>query len=196
VIGNYPVVVSIVPDAKDWTWVLEAPCDECGLDTRAVGPGDVPVLVRRAASVIAGVLAEGDAARRRPAPGLWSPLEYACHVRDVARRFDARLRLLLSTVDEPRFENWDQDATAVQDGYAEQDPARVAAELTEAAERLAQGFEAVPPEALERAGYRADGVRFTVSTLGRYVVHEFVHHAHDVTIERAGSGETESPAVS
>jgi len=187
--------MSIVPDAKDWTWVLEARCDECGLDTRSVDPADVPVLLRRSASVITGVLADGDAARRRPQPGLWSPLEYACHVRDVARRFDARLSLML-TVDDPRFENWDQDATAVQDGYADQDPARVAGELTEAAERLAQGFDEVPPEALERAGYRSDGARFTVSTLGRYVVHEFVHHAYDVTLGRAGSGGTASPVIS
>jgi hypothetical protein len=186
--------VSIVPDAKDWTWVLGARCDECGLDTRSLDPADVPVLIRRAASILADALADADAARRRPQPGLWSPLEYACHVRDVARRFDARLRLML-TVDDPRFENWDQDATAVQDAYAEQDPARVAGELTEAADRLAQGFEAVPPEALERGGYRSDRVRFTVSTLGRYVVHEFVHHAYDVTRERAGSGEPGFPAI-
>jgi hypothetical protein len=186
--------VSIVPDAKDWTWVLGARCDECGLDARSLDPSDVPVVVRRAASVLADVLADNDAARRRPEPGRWSPLEYACHVRDVARLFDARLRLVL-TVDDPRFENWDQDATAVQDGYAEQDPARVAGELTEAADRLAQAFDAVPPEALERSGYRSDGVRFTVSTLGRYVAHEFVHHAYDVTRGRAGSGEPPSAAI-
>jgi hypothetical protein len=186
--------VSITPDTKDWTWVLGVRCGECGLDTRRVEAADVPVVVRRAASVIADVLADGDAARRRPQPGLWSPLEYACHVRDVARRFDARLRLML-TVDDPRFENWDQDATAVQDGYADQDPARVAGELTEAADRLAQGFDEVAPEAFERGGYRSDGVRFTVTTLGRYVVHEFVHHAYDVARGRAGSGEDVLPAM-
>jgi two-component system chemotaxis response regulator CheB len=41
-----------------------------------------------------------------------------------------RLQLLL-TQDDPEFENWDQDATAVAERYGEQDPAVVAAELRE-----------------------------------------------------------------
>ena len=40
-----------------------------------------------------------------------------------------------SSEDDPRFANWDQDVTAVEDGYGEQEPATVAAELVEAAER-------------------------------------------------------------
>ena len=59
--------------------------------------------------------------RVRPAPGKWSALEYGCHVRDVFRRYDERLHLMLSETD-PLFPNWDQDATAVEDDYAEQDP--------------------------------------------------------------------------
>ena len=31
----------IVPDTKNWTWVLERPCPECGLDTREVAPEQV-----------------------------------------------------------------------------------------------------------------------------------------------------------
>ena len=38
------------------------------------------------------------------------------------------------TQDGPQYPNWDQDATAVQDRYAEQDPAAVSAELAAAAE--------------------------------------------------------------
>jgi hypothetical protein len=174
------VSVSITPDTKDWTWVLDAPCPQCGVDTRTIGLAEVPGALRRVAPAFAGVLAAGDASRRRPAAGVWSPLEYACHVRDVARRFDTRLRLLLTT-DEPRFEDWDQDAAAIEGRYAEQDPARVAGELTEAVEVLAAAFEAVPPQERGRAGHRSDGARFTVETLGRYLVHDLLHHVHDVT---------------
>ena len=28
----------IVPDDKDWTWVLERPCPECGFDAATVPP--------------------------------------------------------------------------------------------------------------------------------------------------------------
>ena len=65
--------------------------------------------------------------RGQPAPvaGHWSALEYGCHVRDVFRRFDERLHLMLSETD-PLFANWDQDATAVEDDYAGQDPVVVA----------------------------------------------------------------------
>src|SRR5436853_6695544 len=33
--------VTIKPDVKDWTWVLERPCPECGYDASAVPPGTV-----------------------------------------------------------------------------------------------------------------------------------------------------------
>jgi hypothetical protein len=174
--------VSTTPDTKDWTWVLQERCGECGLDTPALDPEDVPALIRRTAATFAGVLTSGDP-RRRPAPSVWSPLEYACHVRDVCRRFDARLRLLL-VLDGPVFENWDQDAAAVQDGYAEQEPVLVALELAEAAERLAAAIDAVPASDRDRPGTRSDGAPFTVATLTRYLAHDLAHHEHDVTHAR------------
>jgi DinB superfamily len=180
--------VSITPDTKDWTWVLDARCPECGLDTRELTLAGVPVAVRDVASAFGQVLAAGEMTRRRPNPVVWSPLEYACHVRDVCRLFDTRLRLMLTT-DDPAFENWDQDATAVQDRYGEQDPARVAPELADAAERLATTFEGVPDGAQGRTGRRSDGAVFTVTTLGRYLVHDLVHHVYDVT------GRPGTPAV-
>ncbi len=177
--------MSVPPDTKDWTWVLRAPCAECGFDAQGIAPAEAAAALRRVGPVLGAVLGTGDAARRRPAPEVWSPLEYACHLRDVARLFDTRLRLMLTT-DEPRFDDWDQDAAAIDGRYGEQDPARVAEELAAACVRLARAFEQVPPQARERAGYRSDGARFTVTTLGRYLVHELVHHTHDVTGGRPG----------
>jgi DinB superfamily len=171
--------VTITPETKDWTWVLDGPCPECGLDTREVELLDIPELLRTVAAAFADVLADGEAARRRPSPAVWSPLEYACHLRDVCRRFDARLRLLL-VLDDPVFQNWDQDAAAISDGYSGQDPALVSLELTEAAERLATAIEHIPEGAWDRPGRRSDGAQFTVVTLVRYLAHELVHHAHDV----------------
>ncbi len=177
--------MTITPDTKDWTWVLERPCPACGFDCGSLRRQDLPGTLRDVARAFAGVLAAGEATRRRPAPDVWSPLEYGCHVRDVVRRGDARTALMLAT-DDPVFENWDQDATAVEDAYGEQDPVRVAAELVEAAERLAGAYEALPAAAWERVGRRSDGARFTVLTFGRYVAHDLVHHVHDVTGARPG----------
>jgi len=117
----------------------------------------------------------------------WSDLEYACHVRDVFRLFDVRLHLMLDE-DDPTFANWDQDETAITDRYGEQDPATVAAELSSAAGRLADSFAAVPAEEHRRTGTRSDGARFTVDSLGRYLLHDPVHHLHDVGAGQHGAG--------
>ncbi|MFJ4675285.1 DinB family protein [Kitasatospora sp. NPDC088783] len=179
----------ITPDTKDWTWVLERPCAECGLDTSAIPFEAVPGLIRGNGRFWAELLAEGEAdgeggdgrgLRERPAPEVWSPLEYACHVRDVFRTIEGRLRLMLAE-DDPVFPDWDQDATAVEDRYREQDPAAVAAEVGAAAERLARAYEGVPDAGRERTGERSDGARFTVASLGRYVFHDVDHHRYDVT---------------
>ena len=168
----------ITPDTKDWTWVLDEGCPECGFDTRRVARGDIPDVVTANASAWPDVLARPDVAVRAR-PGVWSPLEYACHVRDVFDIFTRRLRLMLAE-DDPLFDNWDQDTTAIEDDYAAQDPTQVAAQLAGAAEGAAAAFAAVPDEAWSRTGRRSDGARFTVESLGRYFVHDPEHHLWDV----------------
>ena len=124
-------VPGIVPDTKNWTWVVERPCPECGHDSATVGRDDVAPIIRANAQRWARVLALGDTVHRRPRPDRWSPLEYACHVRDVFRIYDHRLARML-TEDDPTYLNWDQDATAIDERYGEQDPAVVTTDLTAA----------------------------------------------------------------
>jgi hypothetical protein len=178
--------MAIIPDTKDWTWVLRQPCPECGLDTRTIQPADVPALTRANAAAWPAVLA-APLAGRRPEPGTWSALEYGCHVRDVFRLFAVRLGLMLQA-DDPLFPNWDQDETAAADRYAEQDPARVAADLVAAGGVLAASFAAVTGDQWARTGRRSDGAAFTVATFARYFVHDPIHHLNDVTRERPGTG--------
>lgn len=168
----------ITPDTKDWTWVITSPCPDCGFDGPAVARADVPSLLRDNARAFVAVLAGPDAAVR-PAPGIWSPLEYACHVRDVHRIFEGRLRLMLEQ-DDPGFVNWDQDATAVEAAYGEQDPAVVADELAAAAEQVAVTYADVVGAEWDRTGRRSNGSVFTVDTLARYHLHDVVHHRWDV----------------
>lgn len=168
----------ITPDTKDWTWVLERPCPECGFDPSGQDLAALPGLIHDTAMTWSEVLARGDVGER-PAPDVWSPLEYACHVRDVHRLFAERLRLMLDQ-DQPTFANWDQDATAVEDDYASQDPADVAVALIEAAGTVAGTYASVRAEEKDRPGLRSNGDRFTVETLGSYHLHDVVHHLHDV----------------
>lgn len=172
----------ILPDDKDWTWVLQRPCDECGFDPRAVDVTRTGELTRDLGRRFADRLAGTDAAAR-PAIGVWSPVEYACHVRDVAVLFDDRLALML-TQDDPVFANWDQDETAVRDRYREQDPAVVAEQVTAACDAIAQHFDTVSDTVWERTGRRSDGAAFTVDSFARYLLHDVVHHAWDVTGDR------------
>lgn len=194
--------MSIVPDAKDWTWVLERACAECGFDPEAVAFDAVPGLVRGSAERLAAALDRPDATVR-PDDSTWSALEYAAHVRDVCRIFEHRLDITRTggprpgpviggydpavAVDAgiPLFANWDQDVTAVAENYGAQAPAAVAAELRAAAETAARAFEFVPAAERDREARRGNGSRFTVETLARYFAHDLVHHVHDV--EKVGA---------
>lgn len=169
----------IVPDDKDWTWVLEKPCGECGFDASAIAPTDVAGLLRSSVIRWHTVLTLRNDVRRRPRPDVWSPLEYACHVRDVFRVYASRLNRML-TEDGPHYPNWDQDQTAIDAEYARQDPDAVAEELSVEGVGVATLFESVVDDEWERTGFRSDGAAFTVDTMSRYFLHDIVHHLHDV----------------
>jgi hypothetical protein len=170
--------VQIEPDTKDWTWVLEQPCPECGFVAAEVAAVEVAGRVLETLPRWQAVL-ERDDASARPVPGAWSPAEYACHVRDVFAVFEGRVALMLES-DDPAFENWDQDATALADDYASQAPAEVAPQLDAAGRAVARTFEAVPAGSWGRTGRRSNGSVFTVESLALYFLHDVVHHLHDV----------------
>jgi hypothetical protein len=181
-VAPYCSVMAIEPDTKDWTWVLDRPCPECGFDARAFPREQVGTMVRANAAAWQAVLTGPDVRRRPPGDDRWSPLEYACHVRDVLGLYDERLHLMLD-LDDPRYPNWDQDVTAAEERYGEQDPAVVSAELAAAAARIASSFDAVTGDAWQRTGTRSDGARFTIESFARYFIHDPTHHLWDVTGE-------------
>ena len=169
----------VPPDTKDWTWVLDRPCPECGFDAEGVRREEVGDRVNANASAWQRVLSL-PGARTRPSATVWSPLEYACHVRDVHRIFGERVRMML-TVDNPLFDNWDQDEAAVRGAYGAQDPATVSAELVAAATGVSRGYAAVEEGHWSRPGRRSNGSLFTVETIARYHLHDVEHHLRDVS---------------
>lgn len=178
------------PDTKDWTWTLDRRCEQCGFAAGEVPVAEVPERAFVAAEEWVAILRENPAVAARPEPGVWSPLEYGAHVRDVYRLFDERLALML-TEDEPVFANWDQDETARVERYGEQDPERVADELEAAALAFVDRLRSVRPEQRDRIGNRSNGSRFTVTTLSRYFLHDVVHHLWDVTGQTDGASSLE-----
>jgi DinB superfamily len=170
----------IVPDTKNWMWVLERRCDECGFEAATFPRADVSRLIQENAAAWQAVLARPNASQR-PSDDVWSPLEYACHVRDVYRIYDTRLALMLIE-DDPLYPNWDQDAAAIEERYDSQDPATVARELDAAARAIAERFATVDGDQWERPGTRNDGVHYTIESFARYMIHDPIHHLHDVSI--------------
>jgi hypothetical protein len=172
--------VPITPDTKNWTWVLERPCPECGFDASQISCASVAESLRKNAEAWPALLAL-PTGTQRPSEDTWSTLEYGCHVRDVFELFDKRLALMLEE-DDPSFENWDQDKTAIDDRYDEQDPALVADGILTSGAALADRFDSVPEDAWSRTGERSDGSHFTIDSFSRYLLHDPVHHLHDVAV--------------
>ncbi len=168
----------IIPENKDWTWVLERACPDCGFDGATVDRRELGAAIRENAASWPPVL-DGAEATQRPQPTVWSPTEYACHVRDVHELFLHRLEQMLAE-DGAEFANWDQDAAAVAARYDQQAPGEVSAALVAAAERVAAVYDAVPDDAWGRRGLRSNGDAFTIESFGRYHLHDVVHHLWDV----------------
>ncbi len=172
--------VSIEPDTKDWTWVIDEACDQCGFDPATVTREDLSDLIHENTRGWYAVLADADYAVR-PAPHVWSRLEYACHVRDVHELFAQRVRRMLDE-DDPTFENWDQDAAAVEGEYDLQQPGDVGPALVERAAEAAAVYASVEGDQWQRPGRRSNGSQFTVQSIGVYHLHDVVHHLWDVSI--------------
>lgn len=170
--------VPIEPDTKDWTWVLEERCPECAFDAAEIDVTRLPDLLRENAAGWVEALVGPDVAVR-PGANIWSRLEYACHVRDVHELFTQRVQVML-TQDDPQFENWDQDLTAIEKQYGDAEPTEVSRELSEFATRAAAVFAGVRADQWERPGRRSNGSVFTIASLGKYYLHDVVHHLHDI----------------
>ena len=168
---------SIPGESRDWTFVLEGGCSECGWEPTP-DVGRLREALQRALGAWPALLAGPDTAVR-PAPTVWSPIEYGSHVRDMARLLGLRVASMLEA-DDPQFANWDGDVANVVRRDWDADPAvlirdiaRAGAEVEEQLDRLEPGDEARP-------GHRGNGVPFTVLSLLQFVEHDISHHVADV----------------
>jgi hypothetical protein len=157
-------------------------CEECGFVYDELPEQQISRALRMLPSQFGTVLAIDDAVlRAHPRPGMWSPLEYACHVRDLLEVQRERIeRALLE--DEPTFEPMGREERVTRDRYNEQDPVEVEQALTLNARALADLFDRLTPEQLARTAiynYPEPRPR-TVGWIGRHTVHEARHHLRDI----------------
>lgn len=164
-------------------------CDECDfaydLD-RATTAG--AAIVEGAATVAGLVGAEGTDVRARRHEQVWSPLEYACHVRDVL--LVQRERVLAARRRErPSFEPMGRDERVEHDGYAAQDPQDVARHVVDAAHMFANVLARVGPDDWERTvvyNYPTAQER-SLRWVAVHTVHEVQHHLLDIRRQLGGA---------
>jgi hypothetical protein len=118
--------------------------------------------------------------RVRPAPGVWSALEYAAHSRDVTALHAFGIEQAL-TIDEPVFPaiEGDQLIDEAAATYADLDPNHVGADLDSHARRLAQLADDAPRDQWTR-GLTIGEHRSDVRRLVEHALHDSVHHLDDV----------------
>lgn len=161
--------------------MLEA-CEDCGFTYDLSAAGAVGEAVRSLVAEYATLLAGDDATlRRRPRPDVWSPLEYACHVRDVL--LGQRERVLLARRETcPELVPMGRDERVEHDGYNEQSPADVARQLSDAALMFSTVLGRLSSADWERElvyNYPERQVR-SLRWLAVHSLHEVRHHLLDV----------------
>jgi DinB superfamily len=160
-----------------------APCEECGYEWESLDRGEILPEVATLASEHALLLTSvpADLLREHTRPESWSPLEYACHVRDVLR-FQRERIALAQAEDTPEFVPMRRDERAVEERYNDQDPFIVSGEITIAARQLVGALAALDDKGWLRTGRypSSDPEVRTVEWVGRRTAHELAHHLFDI----------------
>jgi hypothetical protein len=162
--------------------VLDDACPQCGFQY-TIGRAEITPWLRSDADAFVEKFRTPDDAsiRIRPEPDVWSPLEYACHVRDMLRVQTERIVLAQKEL-EPVFVPMRRDERVVEDRYNDQDPAQVVAEILRSADALASMLDGLDDAGWERTGvynYPEPALR-TVEWIAIHTVHELLHHRGDV----------------
>ncbi len=126
--------------------------------------------------------------RARPEPAVWSPLEYGCHLRDILLVQRERVLAARRTL-RPSCEPMGRDERVEHDGYAQQDTADVARQLTMAAQLFANVLDRLGVDDWDRSvvyNYPRRTER-SLRWVAVHTVHELRHHLLDIRRQLPGS---------
>jgi DinB superfamily len=157
-------------------------CDECGFEF-LVSPADVGERLRDGTAEVAELLRDPEAdLRTRRTPNVWSPLEYGCHLRDMYLVQRERVLAVRRTDERLELAPMGRDERAEHDGYAEQDPADVARQLTDAAALFTGVLARLGPADWDRTVIYPypEPTERTLLWVAANSLHEVVHHTQDM----------------
>ncbi len=118
--------------------------------------------------------------RRRPAPEVWSAIEYAAHSRDITalHQFGVKEALLMAEADYGNLQG-DELIEAAAATYAELDPDVVLDALGRGAAMMVSAAKTAG-ETMWGFGVTVNGTRMDVRALMEHALHDSVHHLDDV----------------
>jgi DNA segregation ATPase FtsK/SpoIIIE, S-DNA-T family len=156
-------------------------CDVCGYEWDAVSEAEIPSRLRATAAGFQQMLSSGDASLgERPAPAVWSVMEYCAHVRDVM--FNVRDRIILGLAeDHPTPKPMYQDVRIENDLYREDTPSTMSTELGVAIHLMAKTVAALDAPRLDRTlvyGWPRPADR-SLRWVAAQALHEAEHHLAD-----------------
>jgi hypothetical protein len=155
-------------------------CAECGFDSTHLTVPDAVAglrsMGRRWRELFDG--ASDEALRRRPAPDVWSPLEYAAHTRDILGLFAAGVPGVLAG-ERPAYPAVEPDPPGFDHGYNTLDPQAVLTELAANADRLADAAASARSEQWDRTATIGD-TEHDAAWLLFHALHDASHHLKDV----------------
>jgi len=157
-------------------------CPECHFTYGALPRPELPAAIGDVSMALAGRLHDAtDVHVTRRTPDEWSPLEYACHARDVLLMQRDRLYVAL-VEDEPSFKPMYRDRRVAFDRYDQQQPEVVAAQLAMAGAMTAYAFDGLDDAQWERTLIYnfPEPSRRDVTWVAHHTLHEVVHHRDDV----------------
>ncbi|WP_377268618.1 DinB family protein [Peterkaempfera sp. SMS 1(5)a] len=156
-------------------------CRDCAMDYLATTSAAAAAAVRECPARYRAVLrgAAASVLRKRPEPGTWSILEYACHARDVFAVYHERLSRTLAE-ERPVLQPMRNDRRAAEEDHNGQDPEAVLADLAHRAELFAELAETVQTHQWYRTATRLPGEERSVLWIIRQAAHEGRHHLLDI----------------
>lgn len=156
-------------------------CSECGFTYDLTEYPAAAQAISAGVADFAEILRSDAKLRDRPSPGVWSPLEYACHVRDVLLVQRERVLLALRT-ETPDCVPMGRDDRAEHEGYNEQDFEAVARQLSDSALLFRTVLDRLDEASWQRTLIYTypDPMEKSLKWVAVHTLHEVRHHLMDV----------------